>query len=276
MVMGLWAARRTVAATLLFFAAAAPAFAQDAGELDPSSAARVHADKALFALCGPQLSDATAVWRYAPAYVVLDGCGRIRRHDRAARGIPVCQRRGNHGIVGSARQALPATRLSRRGGSLGQHGILPRHHRRQARVAGRPDGTPLVRPDRERQWGARRQWRSSPRFRRDSSRRRWSMRPARPRIAMHGLRRSPRLKNTMSRVASRHLSATSGRRWLPTTTTATSYFATTATRPARCIPFTVVPAVGQPAGTGPVSVDARLRGKDRRAGVGHRAQRQRQ
>ena len=85
--------------------------------------------------------------RHAPAYRALVRCGRLRLPAGPARCLSVRARRGSHGLERPAGQALAAARFPGRRRPLGQHGLLPRPARGQARTAGRPDGPQMVRHD---------------------------------------------------------------------------------------------------------------------------------
>ena len=96
------------------------------GTADKADLEKVHADEAaVLAVRGPQLPDAAALRRHAPAHLVLDGRGRVRRAAHAPRRLPVRAGRGAHRSTRPAGEALPAARLPRRGGPLGRHGLLP-------------------------------------------------------------------------------------------------------------------------------------------------------
>ena len=173
---------------------------------------------------------------------LLDGRRRLRRPARAARRLSLRQGRGDHGVERPAGEALAPARFPRRRRSLGQHGLLPRPLRRQARAARRSDRPEVVRHDpggQGRRGGDRDHHRRSPRAtfpkelmyfaRHAAATARPGGRPSRP----------PR--KPTSPAASPPSSATSGRRTpAATTCTATSSSATTATRRSQVEPFTTI------------------------------------
>ncbi len=75
---------------------------------------------------------------------VLDGCRRVRLPFESARRLSLRARRAGHGLERPAREALAPARFPRRRRSLGQHGLLHRFHRGQARTARRSDGAQVV------------------------------------------------------------------------------------------------------------------------------------
>jgi hypothetical protein len=115
-----------VAGSLLAGLSAMPAGAQDVGPLSPEDAKKAFAAKPPYSPYAGRTSRLAPLRRYASAHVVLDGCRRLRRAARPARGLPVRPRRGDDGFQRPAGQALAPARLPRRGGSLGQHGISSR------------------------------------------------------------------------------------------------------------------------------------------------------
>ena len=105
----------------------------------------------LFALCRPQFSDVAAVRRHASAYVVLDGCGRLRCAPDTQRCLPFRPRRGGHLQQRSTGQAIASARLSRCRRSLRRNGLLSAVDVGRSGAAGHAAGTQVVRRDSRRQ-----------------------------------------------------------------------------------------------------------------------------
>ena len=180
----------------------AAALAQDAGQQDPAAAAKVFAKPPYSPYVGPQLSRrarSSATRTCTPSFSMDAGAFGARLG--AARRLSLRARRGDHGLERPAGEALAPARLPRRRRSLGQHGLLPRPLRGQARAARRSDGPQVVRHDPVGQGRRGRASRSSSPSRRARSRRSSCTSPARAPTAARGRRPStpPRQYNEPGR-----------------------------------------------------------------------------
>ena len=117
---------------------------QDAGTLDKDKAGEAFKKRPYSPYADRKFPDAPVLRRHAPAHRVLDGCRRVRLPPDSARRVSFRARRADHGLERPAREALAPARFPRRRGSLGQHGLLPRSLRGQARTARRSDGPQVV------------------------------------------------------------------------------------------------------------------------------------